>query len=98
MADIKSPIDQAALDSLSVAPPEPEAVPSQHPGQSAGQDVSIAERLRRDPASADAKLDCGLDESMDASDPPATSQPGRGNSPAPSTGFDQAAEDARRDR
>ena len=101
MADTKSPIADAALDSLSVAPPPPvdakaEAAPAEHPDQSAGQDASIAERLRRDPGSVDAKLDCGLDESMDASDPPANTMPGHGNDPAPSTGFDEAAEEALR--
>lgn len=95
MSPAETPIDDAALDSLSVAPPDPDATPAQHPNQNAGQDASIAERLRRDPQSADAKLDCGLDESMDASDPPSTTQPGRSDEPAPSTGYNQAAEDAR---
>jgi hypothetical protein len=49
-------------------------------GQDAGQD----------------SLDEALDESMDASDPPAVTQPGRGE-PAPSSGFD-AAEEAERQR
>lgn len=81
MADPKAPADRAH---------------AHHPDQSSGQDASIAERLRRHPESVDAQLDCGLDESMDASDPPSTTQPGRADAPAPSTGFDQAAEDARR--
>lgn len=47
------------------------------PRQQAGQDESIVERLARDPASPQAKLDRALDESMDASDPPSQTPPGR---------------------
>ena len=67
-----------ALDRASVAPPADEDRPdAQHPAQQAGQDQSIAERLEADPHDDDAKLDAGLDESMDASDPPSLTQPGR---------------------
>ncbi len=59
----------------------------QPPSQDAGRDASIAERLDRHPEDKDAQLDVGLDESMDASDPPSTTQPGR-DEPAPSSGFD----------
>ena len=65
-----------------------------HAGQDAGQDTSIRERLKRNPEDPDAKLDAGSDESMDASDPPAVTIPG-GSEPAPSSGFDEAAERAR---
>jgi hypothetical protein len=64
------PIDTAALDSLSVAP---DAAPT----QDAGQDEALARRLKKDPENHDAKLDVALDESMDASDPPSNTQPGR---------------------
>ncbi len=37
----------------------------------AGTDASILERLERNPESREARLDRALDESMDASDPPA---------------------------
>ena len=63
----------------------------QTPSQDAGRDKSIAKRLDKHPENQDAKLDNALDESMDASDPPATTQPSR-NEPAPSSGFDEEAE------
>ena len=75
-----TPIDERAVDSLSVAPTQNDA----------GQ--SIARRLEKDPESKDARLDNALDESMDASDPPAATQPGHGNDPAPSSGYDEEAE------
>lgn len=66
------------------------------PRQQAGQDESIIERLARDPASPQAKLDRALDESMDASDPPSQTVPGGSTEPAPSSGFDPEAEAALR--
>ena len=65
---------------------------SQDPRQDAGQDKSIAKRLKKDPGNEDAKLDRGLDESMDASDPPSATQPGDSGEPPKSSGFDEAAE------
>lgn len=44
------------------------------------------EKLKKHPEDEDAKVDLGSDESMDASDPPATSQPGK-NEPVPSSGY-----------
>ena len=89
MAD--TPIDERALDSLSVAP-----AGSNDGGrderQDAGRDASIERRLKSDPENSDARLDAGLDESMDASDPPASTQPVHRNDPAPSSGYDAAAE------
>lgn len=61
--------------------------------QDAGRDRSIEKRLQRDPFDADAKVDVGSDESMDASDPPSASAPGS-QEPAPSSGFNEAAERA----
>lgn len=61
------------------------------PSQDAGRDKSIAKRLDKHPESKDAQLDNALDESMDASDPPQTTQPGR-TEPAPSSGFEEEAE------
>lgn len=105
----QNPIDPKALDGLAVAPPDPdqpdqagtdnsdgagEGGSGQHPHQQAGQDLSIAERLARDPSCTEAQLDRGLDESMDASDPPSITQPGK-SEPAPSSGYDEAAERAR---
>ena len=43
-------------------------------------------KLKKHPEDLDAKADVGSDESMDASDPSAATQPG-GNGPAPSSGF-----------
>ena len=45
------------------------------------------QKLKKDPNDTDAKIDLGSDESMDASDPPAASQPGSDREPAPSSGF-----------
>lgn len=61
------------------------------PRQDAAQDRSIERRLQRDPFDPDAKIDAGSDESMDASDPPAAAAPGS-QDPAPSSGYDEAAE------
>ena len=72
-------------------PPE-----SQNPRQDAGQDKSIAKPLKKDPSSKQAQLDEGLDESMDASDPPSVTQPGQRHDPAPSSGYDEEAERRRR--
>nr|WP_314446536.1 hypothetical protein [uncultured Sphingomonas sp.] len=47
----------------------------------------LEHKLRRDPGNEDAKVDVGSDESMDASDPPSTSQPGCADEPVPSSGF-----------
>jgi len=60
--------------------------------QDAGRDASIVARLEADPANPEAKLDRGLDESMDASDPPSTSQPSSNNAPPVSSGYDADAE------
>lgn len=64
----------------------------------AGTDESIAERLKRNPASKEARLDRALDESMDASDPPASTQPVHAHSKEPpaSSGYDPEAEAKRR--
>lgn len=51
-------------------------------------------QLRRDPSDEDAKLDVALDESFPTSDAPSNTQPGKGKDPAPSSGYDAAAEKA----
>jgi hypothetical protein len=91
MADI----DNRALDSLSVAPDGEDT--DRHDGrgdprQDAGQDKSIAKRLQKNPDSVDARLDNGLDETMDGSDPVAISEPNSSGEPAPSSGYDEEAE------
>jgi len=50
-------------------------------------DVELEKKLKRDPGNLDAKVDVGSDESMDASDPPAATQPGQKDEPVPSSGF-----------
>ena len=87
----KKPIDDKALDSLSVAPARSQG--DEPPTRSdAGSDASIEERLQKNPESKEARLDRGLDESMDASDPPASTQPVHNTGPAPSSGYDEEAE------
>ena len=63
--------------------------------QDAGQDKSIAQRLEQTPETPDARLDAGLDESMDASDPPAATQPGTNDEPPASSGYDAEEERSR---
>lgn len=58
----------------------------------AGTDTSIEERLGKNPESKQARLDRALDESMDASDPPATTQPIHSHQAAPSSGYDPEKE------
>ena len=58
----------------------------------AGTDTSIEERLEKNPESKQARLDRALDESMDASDPPATTQPIHSHEPPESSGFDAEKE------
>ena len=47
----------------------------------------LERKLKRHPDDQDAKVDVGSDESMDASDPPAATQPGQSDDPVPSSGF-----------
>jgi hypothetical protein len=53
---------------------------------SAPPEKELEEKLKENPDCEQAKVDVGSDESMDASDPPATSQPGSAD-PVPSSGF-----------
>ena len=69
--DSKSPADQAA------PPPA-----TQH--KAPNRELEL--KLKRNPEDLDSKTDVGSDESMDASDPIAATQPG-GNEPAPSSSF-----------
>jgi hypothetical protein len=82
-----------AMDRMSVAPPPPESeCPPAAAAADAGTDESIAERLEKNPESKEARLDRALDESMDASDPPATTQPIHSHEPPVSSGYDAEAE------
>ena len=64
----------------------------------AGQDKSIEKRLEKHPESKEARLDRGLDESMDASDQPASTQPVHSHEPPASSGYDEEAEKKLRDK
>jgi hypothetical protein len=74
-----------ALERMSVAP-------ANEGKGDAGQDKSITRRLEKNPQSKEARLDRGLDESMDASDPPASTQPVHSHEPPASSGYDAEAE------
>ena len=50
-------------------------------------EAELEKKLKRHPDDLDAKVDVGSDESMDASDPPSSSQPGQKDDPVPSSGF-----------
>lgn len=58
--------------------------PATHSGD---PESELERKLRRNPEDDDVKVDVGSDESMDASDPPSSSQPGCDNEPVPSSGF-----------
>lgn len=55
-------------------------------------DAQDDRRLQRDPGDEDAKLDVALDETFPTSDAPSNTQPGKGQDPAPSSGYDADAE------
>ena len=54
---------------------------------SAPPERELERKLKANPDDPNAKADVGSDESMDASDPPSSSQPGCSDEPAPSSGF-----------
>ncbi len=90
-----NPIDPA-MDRMPVAPGPENDKPAPVGSADAGTDASIAERLERNPESKEARLDRGLDESMDASDPPASTQPVHSHNGADlpeSSGFDPRKEE-----
>jgi hypothetical protein len=55
-------------------------------------DADDIAKLKRNPSDEDAKLDVAVDETFPASDAPSNTQPGKGKDPAPSSGYDPAAE------
>jgi hypothetical protein len=75
-----SPPKEFDVSSTSKGDKVPPPVISNPPGR------DLEEKLKQNPDCQQAKVDVGSDESMDASDPPATSQPGS-NEPVPSSGF-----------
>lgn len=70
-SDANAPADQAA---------PPAATEQKAP------DRELELKLKKNPEDLDTKTDVGSDQSMDASDPIAATQPG-GNEPAPSSSF-----------
>jgi hypothetical protein len=56
------------------------------PTLSGAPEKELELKLKKHPEDLDAKADVGSDESMDASDPSAATQPG-GNDPVPSSTF-----------
>jgi hypothetical protein len=54
--------------------------------QQKGPERELELKLKKNPEDLDTKTDVGSDESMDASDPIAATQPG-GNEPVPSSSF-----------
>ena len=54
---------------------------------SADPEEELEEELRDHPHDLNKKADVGSDQSMDASDPPSSSQPGSSQDPAPSSSF-----------
>lgn len=57
------------------------------PVQKRDPEDELERELKESPHDLDKKADVGSDESMDASDPPAASQPGQNDDPVPSSGF-----------
>ena len=57
------------------------------PTHSGAPDKELEQQLKKHPHDLDKKVDVGSDESMDASDPPAASQPGQDDEPVPSSTF-----------
>jgi hypothetical protein len=72
---------ELSVDDRKQDEPPPPPVISGEPGR------ELERKLKRNPDDQDAKVDVGSDESMDASDPPASSQPGQSDEPVPSSGF-----------
>ena len=61
--------------------------PAPAPVLSGAPEEALEKKLSEHPHDLDAKADVGSDESMDASDPPAASQPGQTDDPVPSSGY-----------
>ena len=71
-----------------LAPANDDQAKGAHPSPtlSGEPDRELELKLKKNPQDPDLKTDVGSDESMDASDPVAATQPG-GDEPAPSSGF-----------
>ena len=62
------------------------AVPAPAPTEQKAPERELELKLKKNPEDLDTKTDVGSDQSMDASDPIAATQPG-GNEPVPSSTF-----------
>ena len=62
------------------------ATPAPAPTQQLPPERELELKLKKNPEDLDTKTDVGSDQSMDASDPIAATQPG-GNEPVPSSSF-----------
>lgn len=65
---------------------QPKSGEPPEPTLSGAPDPELELKVKKHPEDEDAKVDLGSDESMDASDPISTTQPGT-DEPAPSSGF-----------
>ncbi len=66
--------------------PQPTSDEAPAATQQGAPDRELELKLKKNPEDLDSKTDVGSDQSMDASDPIASTQPG-GNEPAPSSTF-----------
>ena len=91
-------MDVQQKNSINRKPIDPAVTPSHEQGEHEMTHVRTAidstdhAGLARNPSDDNAKLDIALDESFPTSDAPSNTQPGKGKDPAPSSGFDPAAE------
>lgn len=79
-------METAAMNDNKPSGRPPNKADAAAPTLSADPDRELELKLKKNPQDADIKADVGSDESMDASDPSAATQPG-GDEPAPSSGF-----------
>ena len=68
-------------------PDEPLKAPAPPQVHSGAPERELERKLKLEPHNLDAKADVGSDQSMDASDPLAATQPGQNDEPVPSSGF-----------
>ena len=85
-AQAQSVVRGRVADAKDQSPEAPPAILSGDPEQ------ELEQTLRRNPEDPDAKIDVGSDQSMDASDPPSSSQPGQSDKPVPSSSFPEKTE------
>ena len=82
--DVKPNLGNSAMTDQRTDQKKDKKVPP--PTLSGEPDRALELRVKKHPEDEDAKVDLGSDESMDASDPISTTQPGS-SEPAPSSGY-----------